>query len=518
MAPDREHAPPPPPRRGMVEWYNPLELVRIAIPVLIWKYGGQGRPMEEAARHPDCYDYGDARELWFDYLADTGEGWNSTYAIASLVAQPELQVSASEPMQERTLTRGRLLIFGGDEVYPIPSRREYEERLVGPFATAFPEPDTDPPPDLFAIPGNHDWYDGLVAFSRRFTQFRSIGGWATRQSQSYFALRLPRNWWLWAADVLPGSDIDYGQREYFRQVAAGLQPGHRVILLSAKPDWIYGDIHDPATESTVWYLEEQIKRRDATVYLWLAGDFHHYRRHENVRDERFQRITSGGGGAFLHPTHRPARRTVVVEKDEFVLKAAFPDQVTSFRLSLLNALFLVKNWKLGILTGVMYAAFTSAAHATWGDYLSSPWALAWSALILAASVLYPYDEPLWFRWIAGLIHGCAHIAAALRIAGWTADLVGGDIWPLNFAAGALVGPIILGLYLLLALNLFGAHADDAFSSLRIQDYKHFLRLHITEEGDLEIFPIGIRRVPRGDEARATYELIERPITIKPGHR
>lgn len=521
MALEREPAPPPPPKRGMVEWYNPCELIRIAVPVLISKYSGQGRPMEEAAREPDYYDYSDRNDLWFDYLADTGDGWNPTYAIASLVAQPELQVSASEPMHERTLTRGRLLIFGGDEVYPIPSRREYEERLVGPFATAFPEPDTDPPPDLFAIPGNHDWYDGLVAFSRRFTQHRWIGGWLTRQSQSYFALRLPRNWWLWAADVLPGSDIDYGQREYFRQVAAGLQPGDRVILASARPDWIYGDIHDPAREGTVWYLEEQIKGRDATIYLWLAGDFHHYRRHENVRDERFQRITSGGGGAFLHPTHRPARRTAVVGEDEFVLKAAFPDPVTSFRLSLLNALFLIKNWEFGFLTGIVYAAFTWVPPLSLAHVLASPWTLVWIALVLAAFVLYPYDEPPWFRGTAGLVHGSAHLAAAFAIAAWTAHWFGDSLGLrllVNFVGGGLVGPTILGLYLLLALNLFGAHANQAFSSLRIQDYKHFLRLHITEEGDLEIFPIGIRRVPRGDEARATYELIERPVTIKPGHR
>jgi hypothetical protein len=514
----------------MVEWYNPRELIRIAIPVLISKYSGQGRFMEEAARDPNYYDYSDGKDFWLDYLADTGDGWNPTYAIASLVAQPELPVFDRKLGQERLLTRGYVLVFGGDEVYPAPSRRAYEERLVGPFETAFPKPDTDPPPDLFAIPGNHDWYDGLVAFSRRFTQLRSIGGWATRQGQSYFALRLPHGWWLWAVDVLPGVDIDYGQREYFCRVAEGrsprgpgLKPGDRIILASPKPDWIYGDIREPLTESNLGFFEDLAKRHDAGVYLWLAGDFHHYRRHEHVRDTRFQRITSGGGGAFLHPTHRPARRTVVVGEDEFVLKAAFPEQVASFRLSLLNALFLIKNWKFGILTGIAYAAFTWTPLRVWGDLLTEtfvrPWNLMWIAIILACFMLfYPYDERPWFRVGGGLVHACAHLAAAFLIAWLTLDRLGGAVWIrliLNFLGGAIAGPIILGFYLLLALNLFGAHAGQAFSSLRIQDFKHFLRLHVTEEGDLEIFAIGIRRVPRGDEAHATYELIEPPITIKP---
>ena len=40
------------------------------------------------------------------------------------------------------------------------------------------------------------------------------------------------------------------------------------------------------------------------------------------------------------------------------------------------------------------------------------------------------------------------------------------------------------------------HANEAFSSLRIEDYKNFLRLHIAKDGSLTIFPIGIERVPR----------------------
>lgn len=40
------------------------------------------------------------------------------------------------------------------------------------------------------------------------------------------------------------------------------------------------------------------------------------------------------------------------------------------------------------------------------------------------------------------------------------------------------------------------HFNEAFSSLRIQDWKNFVRLHISPSGDLEIYVIGIDRTPR----------------------
>ena len=35
----------------------------------------------------------------------------------------------------------------------------------------------------------------------------------------------------------------------------------------------------------------------------------------------------------------------------------------------------------------------------------------------------------------------------------------------------------MGVYLLISLNVFGRHSEEAFSGLRIEDYKHFLRMH-----------------------------------------
>ena len=47
------------------------------------------------------------------------------------------------------------------------------------------------PPDMYALPGNHDWYDGLTSFMRLFCQGGWVGAWRTRQRRSYFAVKLP---------------------------------------------------------------------------------------------------------------------------------------------------------------------------------------------------------------------------------------------------------------------------------------------------------------------------------------
>ena len=59
----------------------------------------------------------------------------------------------------------------------------------------------------------------------------------------------------------------------------------------------------------------------------------------------------------------------------------------------------------------------------------------------------------------------------------------------------MVGSIIFGLYLYFALNVFGLHANEAFSALRIPDYKGFLRFRIKPDGTLGMWLIGIDRVP-----------------------
>ena len=139
--------------------------------------------------------------LWFDYAADTGDGFNSSYWVACQLAQRRLAVRRSETGEDSSLSpldlpRGRFLILGGDQVYPSASREAYENRFIKPFeAASYPvcPPDRLAAPHLYAIPGNHDWYDGLASFMNVFGDRRAIGGWRTVQRVSYFAIKLPHD-------------------------------------------------------------------------------------------------------------------------------------------------------------------------------------------------------------------------------------------------------------------------------------------------------------------------------------
>ena len=53
---------------------------------------------------------------------------------------------------------------------------------------------------------------------------------------------------------------------------------------------------------------------------------------------------------------------------------------------------------------------------------------------------------------------------------------------------------LFGCYLYVCVNWFHLHYDEAFSSLRIPHYKGFSRLHITPQGTLHIYSLGIDKV------------------------
>jgi hypothetical protein len=184
-----------------------------------------------------------------------------------------------------------------------------------------------------------------------------------------------------------------------------------------------------------------------------------------------------------------------------------------------------------------------AARATLLHILGRPVAASWVALVLLAFILFTDTHSRLYRGIMGPLHGFAHLIASFFIA-WGASALslaalGPDVGPtaplwlaalLTFVGGWIVGSSILGLYLLISLNAFGRHANEAFSSLKIPDWKNFLRMKIDAHGNLTIFPIGIRRVPRSwkprpagaqgpervpDDRNATApELIEGPIALK----
>ncbi len=550
-------------RANMVNWYDPKQLVRTALDVLFSTVFGRHADFRtiEALGTPnidpgdtDYTDGGKRQEIWIDYVADVGDGWNSTYAVAYHLAQPTLLLRDEKGIDHHT-QRGAILIFGGDAVYPVASRSEYKRRLVLPYENALPKDSVDPAPDAYAIPGNHDWYDSLVSFTRLFCGRERFAGWNTKQKRSYFALKLPHRWWLLGTDIQLDSDIDRSQVDYFKNIAdTQMQDGDRVILCNAEPHWIaakvYNELDPDYTENNLAFLERIVLERKK-VAVFLAGDLHHYRRH--AAPNGTQKITAGGGGAFLHPTHGAEVTTLA---GDFRLKKSFPDEATSRRLTWRNLGFLFLNPYFGVVTAMLYvlsawAVKTNLSAYGWRDWpsalyqvfysaLQSPVSAFWIVALFGGLLLFTDTHSKPYRLIAGVLHGAAHVAALFLI-GWGSSALVGAMTPyqsghplhmllsgvLILLGGWVAGSCIMGLYLYLSLNWFGRHSNEAFSSLRIQDWKNFLRMKIDANGDLTIYPIGIRRVPRRwkagtatskmvpDDSRATApELIEKPVIVR----
>jgi Calcineurin-like phosphoesterase len=237
--------------------------------------------------------------VWVDYIADLGDGFEATYAMAYLLAADQLKVAG----ESAPLPAGQLLIMGGDQVYPDATKQEYSNRLRDPYDWAFST--TDPKRKLFAIPGNHDWYDGLSAFSALFCSARDriskglgtqIGGWRCHQHRSYFAIQLPHDWWIWGPDIQLADNLDDSQRDYFDLMADQTKPGDNIILCLAEPSWLhrnYDNMHE---------ISMLARKRGAKICAIIAGDWHHYSRYTNDK-LGIQFITAGGGGAFAHATH-----------------------------------------------------------------------------------------------------------------------------------------------------------------------------------------------------------------------
>jgi hypothetical protein len=63
----------------------------------------------------------------------------------------------------------------------------------------------------------------------------------------------------------------------------------------------------------------------------------------------------------------------------------------------------------------------------------------------------------------------------------------------TFAAVGFVSASLTGGYLLFASS-FDVNLNEVFAGQSIEDYKGFLRMHIDVDGELTIYPIGLRRV------------------------
>jgi len=556
----------------MVEWYNPKQLKNTAIKTIISTIiGANADPrLVTASTSREFFDYShelekknndflpsaeERKEIWIDYVSDVGDGWNPTYSVAYSLARRAIDVP------DKSLQRGEILIFGGDGVYPTANSEEYEKRLVKPYRMAFnasrngdvgnpDEIDLKKAPHVFALPGNHDWYDSLVAFQKIFCTYlfnrrTFAGAWQTRQKRSYFAVKLPHNWWLLGVDLQLSHNIDVPQLEYFKWVIGEMDNEAKVILCVPEPYWVkaikYQNMTDvfEKKEESIEILEKFLK--DGQIKLYLAGDLHHYRRFESEDGNRIQKVTAGGGGAFLHPTHdfdfNKDFEGKTKDAKNFTLKQNYPTFEDSRKMDWKNLYgFLGNNKSFGILTAVLYPLLALLIHgeikgqfdwtkpfkATVNRLIEEPIALLIVILMLFALIFFTDSNSKLHKYFGGFLHGLVHLGA-IFVLGWLGfflmlwcfgtDTSGYDavrlahptstnlVWFVSIllvcgVGGYIIGSIIMGVYLFVSLHIRGRHDNEAFSALKIEDYKNFLRLHIDGDGKLTIYPIKIDKVGR----------------------
>jgi hypothetical protein len=541
----------------MVRWLDPHQLLDTAVRVLVsGMFSSYSDNRELQAREPaEVPDRSGEAHRWLDYVADVGDGWNSTYTVARLLATEELKLDWDG--ETYSTERGRILVMGGDQVYPVPNAAEYENRMLGPYQAALPCVPGEAP-ELFAIPGSHDWYDGLVNFTSIFCRNHWIGGWKTRQRRSYFALKLPNGWWLWGIDIQFGAYLDETQLQYFAAVAADqVQPGDRIIVCMAKEVESGRRQEEIHSNRDVEYLErEVIAPSGAQLVLYLKSGRHHYARYEEEGGAR-QHITSGGGGAFLHPTHSlPERMDLPGAQGATAYRRAgtYPSPTVSKRLRKRIWLLAPYNLPLAAVFGTVQVllAFMLGLHLGdhhvalgLGDLGGAVWQSPTSFLLLllmigslAGMVRFAHEARGIARFLLGMVHSMlqlASVAGVMMAASWLSSAFGlAGVWSL-IAFLSLVGLLggiggVVGLSgYLWATNYLGLHGNEGYAPLHHQDLKHFLRLHIGADGVLTVYPIGVERVgrkwilcpdapahapwfaPAGSEPEP--HLIEKPITI-----
>ncbi|MQA61210.1 MAG: metallophosphoesterase [Actinophytocola sp.] len=546
-----------------VRWLAPRVLIGTGVKALLAAiFGAYADKRELQGSLPSrIHRFADGDEFWFDYVADLGDGFDATYSIATLLARESIT------LDEATLPRGELLVMGGDQVYPSASIRAYRDRTRGVYQAAMPVAPAQQP-TLFALPGNHDWYDGLTAFLRVFAQGRPFGGWTSEQSRSYFAIELPKRWWIFAIDTQFDDHIDAPQLAYFREAATHLREGDTIVLCTPSPSWIDAEVpgESDAYDIVEFFDAEIIRPAGATIRLMVSGDKHHYARYAESNGGR-QKITCGLGGAYLTATHElptrvdlPPATTRVREsgpRTRYDLARRYPSKARSelfaagiFRLPWRNPGF----WGM---TGLVQSAITFAVlFGIAGPFgsrnrnffeLVASWtpALILAGLAVLTAIAFARLDahtPRRAANVAGVLHALAHLALNVT---WAFVIIWlyRDVLPHNVVTDwttlllIVVGtPLVLGLlhselvaaYLMIA-SRFGINLNEVMAGQSIEDHKGFLRFHIDAEGTLTIYPVKLAKIcrrwradpdgapadpllrPDGFELRPA--LIEPPVTV-----
>ncbi|WUI02247.1 metallophosphoesterase [Spirillospora sp. NBC_00431] len=269
-------------------------------------------------------------EFSFVLLGDTGEGDKSQYAVV-----PPLLHAAGDT---------DFMIIVSDVIYPAGDAAHYPDRFFRPYK--------DYQAPIYAVPGNHDWYDGLRGFLHVFCgldadctpppwrgalsfvprllwrhpgdvdgdglaevrrRYRGAPGQRSVQPGPYWAIDTP-SLRVIAIDTGITGVVDEGQGRWLREVSAGPKPK---LLVTGKPLYVDDD-HRPGKIEGGGTVDAIVRDPAHNYVAAIGGDIHNYQRYPLTTEagRTIQYIVSGGGGAFMHATHI-IPRTHVVDEDQF---------------------------------------------------------------------------------------------------------------------------------------------------------------------------------------------------------
>ncbi|MEX5269070.1 metallophosphoesterase [Kocuria sabuli] len=273
--------------------------------------------------------YAEEDQVSFLVLGDTGEGDSSQYHVV----RPML--ARSEGISFTYLV--------SDIIYPAGDVLDYEDKLFRPYQRL--------PGPIYAVPGNHDWYDGLHGFMTllcdadpdlRPPADQELSRWRrwllavlwrrvssrkrqeqlqrmrdvreglrparSEQPAPYFSIEL-KELLLVGIDTGIRGELDAEQGQWLRKVSAA--PKDK-ILVTGKPLVVNArrkDIRiDGIPETVRDIVDDPAHRYIATI----GGDTHNYQRYPVVHDDGrvLQHLVTGAGGAYTKATHIIPRATV----------------------------------------------------------------------------------------------------------------------------------------------------------------------------------------------------------------
>jgi len=264
------------------------------------------------------------QDFSFLVIGDPGEGDPSQYSLASSYLKLGLKDDV------------KFLVISSDVIYPAGAIEDYEANFYLPFQ-GFAKP-------IYAIPGNHDWYDALEGFNANFlepkaaraaiearveadlgltsTNTRRIDKFMTeagrlrrlygidvgKQRAPYFELQTD-DFALLAIDTGILRTVDERQRSWIEQ-ALGRSRGKFTMAIVGHPRFAagrdmpqMGEGHD-VSESAESFAALYRLLEDHNVRIAMAGDTHDFEYYAAPTNRDgvarvMHHFVNGGGGAYL---------------------------------------------------------------------------------------------------------------------------------------------------------------------------------------------------------------------------